>query len=125
MAATAGLASLDDDHVSDFARPKTIAVIQVAIGDNTGPNAAPYHHDDQIRAISAAAKGVLGQGGYLAIVSDIKGQVVLGFQQISQREILPVKVDRVTHNASRGIHQPRRPNADSQNWATGHGYQLV
>ena len=103
-----------DDDVADLAGAGAVALEQRAAEDQPGADAAPDADRDQVRDAVPAGVRVLGEGGRLRVVGDVDRDAVALGDDLAERQVAPVEVDRAADRAGPAVDEAGRPDPDAE-----------
>ena len=99
--------------MTDLPGTAAISLEQAPVDQNARANAVFHVDDDQVfiaRMPTAIHK--LADGSRLAVIQYRDGELVFFLEHLPKRQVAPVQVDGVDHDALPGIHQARCANAN-------------
>ena len=100
--------------MAELAGAVTIALEQLAVEDDPGPDPATDPDHDQVGGSRATVEGQLGQGGSVTVVGHDDRHAVALLEERPEREVGPVEVDRPADDPRARVDDPRRADADAQ-----------
>src|SRR5919201_520057 len=126
VAATAPHAILAEHDVSNLAGPKLVAAEQPPVEHNAGAEPLFALDDNQVRRAAGPAKVVLGHHRGVAIVQYVRWHAVTDLEQLAQRQIQPVEIDRPVHLAAAlAVDEARCSDPEPKQGRAHLGHELI
>ena len=112
--------------MADFTRTSTVTLKELSVDQNTCADTMTYIDHHQVAfGFMFSTIDKLTNGIGLAVVDHTHRQTVAVFDQASQGQILPIKIDSIEHHTFAGVDQPGGRDTNANHGLPVFGYQLI